>query len=712
MGSVSGELNDILSFDSTCEGVTVIDHIENRKCEICTSGHTSIQDAPTHGFTFPVDKATSINTSEILVKHNNSVYIWNHNNIVIEEISQGGTQSLPYGEYTIEIPFPIKLYISIDSKIEIKSTPENVRIRFDDSTKVLIGARSHHEKPSGTIKITEDTSDLMKAISYLGSGLKTTTCERSYPTLRGHPPTFNLSEDFMIPSVLEKPETGITIEVPENYREIFVIMPLAYYFGANVVPGETPLIKSSEGLVHDLGGTPREFEDEVERVLKQCFFLDCITRTEGYYQVKLHEREEIEPELELDFSDLYNQPISEQIRSYLSVPYDIISEHIPMWKNIAHVDIDPDNIEILPYLINDLSIIRSNQTSHTTFQKTNTHDDELDKYRKNKQPMSTDDDILNKNDIFRPGETPKEGKKLIEIPESRALEHTLVGDGIPTGATKAIHTAYKNQLDEDPTDGDIDIAVIVNDKKMVEEGVIVDDIYNSRDQLAPNTELQQQLTKSELRQIFNQEYDFLHYIGHIGENGFKCADGDLDVTKLKNISIRTFLLNACTSYQQAIGLIRSGSIAGIATIKPVLNSGAERIGKAVARLLNLGFPLISALDVAKSESIMGDNYIVIGDGGVNLTQPKGEIPSLCLISNGEKSFKTTYKTFPTKRENIGAITLPYAKDNKKYHLVSGDTGSFEMAKNELLRFILMGQMPIEFNSSLYWGNENEFVNQL
>jgi hypothetical protein len=373
----------------------------------------------------------------------------------------------------------------------------------------------------------------------------------------------------------------------------------------------------------------------------------------------------------------------------------------------------PENIEILPYLIDDLSVIHSAGDISATCDNpptTGGHSDNFNRRSHSNQSYFSPD--IESSSEFRSGETIDGEEAYVKVPTTDALENTWVGDGIPIGASKAEISSFENKLEQEPTDGNIDIAVIVNDEQMSKEGILVGEFFNTREKLPLTTELQHQLTVEELRDILDEEYDFLHYIGHIDESGFRCTDGQLDATKLNSVSVRTFLLNACTSYQQAIGLIESGAVAGIATTEPILNSGAERIGKAIARLLNLGFPLISALNIARSESIMGENYIVIGDGSVNLTQAKSGIPSLCQVYPVEDGLRMIYNTFLTNRKDIGTITMPYAKNNNKYFLTSGETGEFELDKNELLRFISMGEMPIKMGSSLYWGGENEFIKQL
>jgi hypothetical protein len=634
--------------------------------------------------------------------------------MMIEEFTLGDQKSLPHDQYTLEFSAPIKMYILTTCKINVHVKSDETILSFEGSEKVYIGVRSHHEKPSTTIKTTDKFEDLAQAISYFGSALKTTSCERSYPTLRGHPPNLSVDDRLNIPSILEKPETDITIEVPADYQSIFAVSSLAYYFGANINIGERAVIKSGGDVIHDLEDTSRRFEDEIKRVLKQCFFLDCICRTEGYYQVKLYEKDQIESKVDLNFDFLYDQSLGEQIRSYLTVPYQNVFSLIPAWKKTAHMSMNANNAEFLPYLANDLSIIQSKEETKT--EQPNLEHGETSSVRANKNERSSETLSRSGSKLQRrprSGDGEANSRELVEILESSSIEHTWIGREMPIGASKAILDSFKNRLNQTPTDGNIDIMIVVNDKKMSEEGTIVDDVYSSRNQIDLTTKLRHQLTTEELRAVLNQEYDFLHYIGHIDKAGFTCSDGQLDAADITKMNTSTFFLNACTSYQQAVELIKSGAVAGIATTEPVLNSGAERVGKTVARLLNSGFPIISALEIAKSESIMGGNYTVIGDGSTNLTQAESGIPSLCDIHrDSSDQFRTTYKTYPTRRKDLGTITIPYAKNNDSYFLTSGRTGTFEMDKNELIRFASMGNMPVKLDSNLYWGSENRFINQL
>lgn len=699
----------LLSFDTDCTGrIEVVDHIERRRCRINTQNDTEPEAIPAGKFHFPVDQGIAITTTELSLPYSAAVSIRNDTGLMIDQLKSGDDRSFPCSEYNIEFSTPIKLYLVIDVEFRIKITPNRVTIEFESSTEVYIGARSHHEHPAGEITTPPDPEKIMKAVSHLSSALKTTTCERSYPTLRGHPPEITLGDRLKIPQILTKPETGVKIETPPNIRSVCVISPLAYYFGADIIPGESHVIRTPQGFQHSLDNTEREFEGEVKRVLKQCFFLDCLTRTEGYYQVTLSEREHLNEKLNLDFATLYDETLPEQLERYLSISYNTIESYIPKWKQTVYMEAAPDNVEFLPFLINDLAAIHSAENADFSRHRVNDsigEDGTIVNRSTNNSTVGDDQDgLIRKNSKSRSGDGPKP-EEYIEIPECDSNEQTWVGDGIPIGASKSMISAFKNRLKRKPVRSDIEISVIVNDSQMMREGKVVDEVYATRKELGLNANVYNQLSTDELYKILQKDTDFLHYIGHIDKDGFECVNGKLDLRELENTGVDSFFLNACSSYRQAIELINTGSIAGIATVKPVLNSGAERVGKTVARLLNRGFPLIAALNIAKSESIMGNNYVVIGDGGLGLTQEIGGTPSSCKISRNEDMFSVKYKTHLTRRKNIGSITIPHVEGVQEFYLTSGYTGEFILNIDDLLRFLSTENMPVKIDSKLYWSAE-------
>ena len=107
------------------------------------------------------------------------------------------------------------------------------------------------------------------------------------------------------------------------------------------------------------------FEKGVEQTLKQVFLLDCVTRTEGVYDIEPRARSDLEPILDIDWAALYDRPPAEQVATYLEVPYALVSDSIPEWRLTVHVEPTTETVEQVPFVVDDLAIVRSADTSPT-----------------------------------------------------------------------------------------------------------------------------------------------------------------------------------------------------------------------------------------------------------------------------------------------------------------------------------------------------------
>jgi hypothetical protein len=636
-----------------------------------------------------------VTTQRLSIPHSVVGYVRHRDGRPIAEVTKGDKQAFSENRYRIELTTPIKLYAVVDSGFEIATSDEELTIDFGEASDVILGTRTLHDRPAATVTITDDPGDLMKAVSSFGSALKTTSCERSYPTLRGHPPAVKQGDTFSIPDALDIPDTGIKIKTPRKHGAIYAVSSLAYYLGATIVPGEDSVITTDTGFVHRLDKTPGGFEQEVERVLKQCFFLDCITRTEGHYPVDLHERTQVEDKVPLSFPDLYGQPITDQIEAYLNIPYDVIEPHVPQWKLTVHVEPGPGSVEALPFVTQELAAIRPLRS--TKLKKTANETTEslgIDEFVRAREPNLPSDQT--QVDI--------RSEPAVRINKTDALEDMWIGDGVPVGASKGLIEAFWNHLSRTPSDGDIDITVVMNEIGMTDEGREVNEVYGSRERLPFDVTVVEQLTTEELRTILRAETDFLHYIGHIDERGFECSDGKLDASDIAKTGVDAFFLNACKSYQQGMHLIKSGAIAGVTTLTPIPNDEAEEVGKKLARLLNLGFPLYAALYVLD----MGqeyNTYTVMGDSSLNIVQPDVGIASSMKLRKGSKQYNAVYYTYPTNWVPIGSITKPFIDKTDEYFLASGETGEFTLSEPKLNEFVSLGEFPVITKSRIYWDDE-------
>jgi hypothetical protein len=693
-----------IRFEAEGEDITIVDTVERRRYSLTLSTASAPAERSADRFRFPIDAAVAVETDAIALPTTIVVYVRDDDGEMLAETGQFADERFPEGEYSLELCAPMKIYARVRGPLSVTADADGMCVEFPERTTVELGARSKHDRPAGTITTTDDPEDVMAAVSALGSSLKTTSPERSYPTLRGHPPTIERGDRLSIPEPFAPPETGIRIELPAEYRYVYVVASLAYYLGATVEPAEPgvePRIVTDSGYVHPLG-TGEAFEREVERTLKRTFFLDCLTRTEGLYPIDLHERRRVEDAVDLDFADLYDRSPASRLEAYLEVPYDVIEPQFPDWKLTSHVDPTADSVEMLPFLVNDLAVIRMPAAGPAPAPTS-------------EPEASAVEGFLRSPDSERSaGGTAVQSPSLgacVEPETADSLEQAWVGSETPMGASKATPQAYRNRLDREQSSGDIGIVVVCNDPEMEVERGLVDSVYGSREELPFDVRVQRNLRTDELAAVLETDTDFLHYIGHIESEGFECPDGRLDATDLDRVGVDAFLLNGCRSYDQGMALIDGGAIGGIATLTDVANAGAVSIGSDLARLLNCGFPLRAALEVAKEDSVIGEQYLVVGDGGMTIAQPEGGTPCLYEIEQSGEEYEVSIRTHVNSGDGMGSMLRPTVEGGVNYYLNSGHIDTFRMTKDELGTF-LFTTMPIKFDGELFWSDEvdlNEFL---
>lgn len=669
------------------DGLEIIDPIERRRYTLYTSDPVAPVAADPDEFRVPVETAVEIETDAISFPTLELLYVRDDAGNMIAELEPGMAESFPDGTYSLEPSGLIKIYVRIDEAFDVHADVGNTTIEFDGPTAVQVGSRSLHERPATTVTITDDPEGVLAAISTFGSALKTTSPERSFPTLRGHPPAVELAETRSIPDALEPPTEDVWIEVPAAYEYAYPIAPLSYYLGVPVEVGSDPRIVG-DGIDYSLDRGD-SFEACVERTLKRTFLLDCVTRTEGLYQVDLHERHVVEPRLDLQFDELYDAPLADRLRAFLAVDHAAVEDVIPDWKLATHVDADPENIEALPYLAGDLAVVKIADGD----------------------PVSREAIESGTTQAFVRGSATSQRGTAIEDttfvePTKRvnALEEAWVGEGTPLAATQTVTEAYRNRIGRSPSTGSIDISVICNAAAMADERDVVDDVYGSRADLPFEVTVHRNTTTAELAALLAEPREFVHYIGHIDENGVRCEDGRLDASTLDEIAVDAFFLNACQSYEQGMELIRAGAIGGIVTLSDVVNYGAIRIGRTVARLLNCGFPLRAALDVARGESVIGSQYIVVGDGSLSIVQPESGTPQMYEIDDHGERFDVRVEAFGAE-PGMGCMFLPYIGDNDRHYLASGSTGWFDVEIDDFREYLGLENVPVRVDETLSWSYE-------
>lgn len=671
-------------------GLEVYDSIEQRHLHVRTSRPVAPEPTDSDGFCYPVDAACTIETESIVFDQRYFVNLRDGEGEWNKKIETGETIPLERDVQFLELSGPIKLYCRITDPGRIEIGIDSIHLVFEDESEITIGARSLHEKPAGTIRTPDEPEAMMEAVSTLSSALKTTSPERTWPTLRGYPPLIERGDDLEIPSGLTRPETDVTLEVPVTYRNLYTVAPLAFYLGAEIRPGAEPTL-STPVFEHTLGDEGR-FEDEVATLLKQSFFLDCLARTEGLYENDLYERQRLDGKLPFDLATVYDLALPDRLARYLEVPYDHIEPYVPRWPLTAHVPADPETVELLPFIVNELGIIREPR-GETVTAPTGTPSGQAGLAR------ST---TLDREPVDAP---PKRDRQFV-VPEvnDESLEHAWFGDHVPQTASKATIEAYRSQLSRDARSQSIEILLVCNDVRMLEEHDLLDDVYGNRELLPFDVTSEFGVSSDDLARLLTEGgFDFLHYIGHATPEGLECPNGKLDVRTLEEVDLDVFFLNACSSYDQGLALVRRGAFGGVSTLRDVDNEHAVEIGKTMARLLNLGFPLRAALEIARENSLRMADYLIVGDGSADLAQTEGGAPVLVKLDR-ESGTQFTFSicSYPTKEYKLGSATASNIAAVEDRHLTSGNTPATCVPETSLQNYLTWTNPPMVVDGEIRW----------
>ncbi|WP_247731616.1 hypothetical protein [Halovivax limisalsi] len=681
-------------------GLKLFDSNEQRQLSIRTDRPASPDTSVSDRFCFPVDSTCRIDAETLIFDQKYLVNIHDVSGRADVRLEAGDTYELDSSTQFVGMDGPMKLYCRIADEGTITMGMNSIKITFDRPVSIEFGARSLHERPAGTITTPDDPRSVMDAITALGSALKTDTAERSWPTLRGHPPLIELGEEFSVDTTNTPPETGVTIETPPTYEDLFTIAPLSFYLGADLVPGPEPAVHTDSER-YELG---REvpLEDDVGETLKQLFFLDCLVRTEGVYQYDLHERETLESTLPRSPSTLYGMPLPKQLEYYLEVDYETVRPHLPRWPLTAYVPPRSSSAELLPFVVNELGIVRQPEGTTETIR---TDVDTAAPAR-----ASAAGPLVRSASQHR-NPSPSEGAESLSVVEpavtDSSIEHAWFGDSIPRGASKATVEGYRNQLDRGSRTQSIEILLVCNDSRMLDEHDVLDETYGSREILPFEVDSAFGVASDDLAELLETGgYDFLHYIGHATADGLRCPDGELDVRSLSSVDLGVFFLNACQSYEQGLALARNGAFGGVATLGDVINEHAVESGAALARLLNLGFPLRVALEVVADQTVLGDQYLIVGDGSVDIAQTDGGAPTLVEVDRATgDEHEVRFNLYPAKEFRIGSVTSPNIESVRKLFLLPIQDIRAAVASDELRNYFSWTEMPVIYDGALQWNTD-------
>lgn len=356
-----GMVGSLVSFEVDGSTVRVTDELGGGVQRLETESSPTLQPALEDLFHFPVDMAASFRTSAFEIRQQISVLLRDEAGNVLVEAAEEPYEA-PRGTYYLEVSGSVKTYVRVpDAEITFEYTgalyESPVRVVLSDERTVSVGARSTHSRPEATITVPDDPAARMEAFSYLGSSIKEFSPERSWSTLRGHPPRIVGGEALDVPSSLSRPDTGITVTVPENHADVYRVAPLAFYFGASIEPGEEPTFQLPNGYSEPLRTPDRTLEESVERIVSVSFMLDTLARQDGYVPVAIREYESVAPHLPFYPESLAEEPLADQLLEYLEAPEEPVLDALPRWPVSAVLRPDPGDVSVIPYLLDSMATI-------------------------------------------------------------------------------------------------------------------------------------------------------------------------------------------------------------------------------------------------------------------------------------------------------------------------------------------------------------------
>ncbi|WP_440765212.1 hypothetical protein [Natronorubrum sp. DTA7] len=679
--------------------------------ELSVQGGELVVDGPGPDIQRPVDETAVVTTNELRFPHA-VAYAFSLGSDEQHELDPDGSPlSLPPGEYVVDIDTEIKTYLRFSGAATIEKTDgfEETVVTFPDRVRVIVGFRSHHELPAGTITVPDTPDGLAAGITHLAASHKTDGPDRTYPTLRGHPSLLEHGDALEIPDCIRDDfsESGIELVVPPEYESLFVTAPLAYYLQATVRTsdhrGTTPVrptLRVPEFAVETSLSPMPELERDVERLLRKVFFLDCLVRNAGPYGTDLAELSVLEV-LGLDADELYEASPQERLATYLDVPYTAIEHRLPDWHLSTYVSPRYESIESLPFLLDRLSMIYTPRTSELEGRELVERSLE-DFYRGGSRDSGPGTAVLDR------ASAGKVASVDIVKPELRnGRVHGWLADGVPIDVFKTTLNAYHNRLDFIERSSDsTSICVVLNDPEMAGEHDDVARIYRQRsEELTMDVTVEESLTTADLARVFEDDHDFVHYIGHCETDGLRCPDGYLSTDSLGRCNAQTFFLNACGSYYEGMGLIEKGSVAGAVTFTKVLNDHAIKVGSTFAKLLVHGFSIERAMGLARRRIMMGKDYAVVGDGTHSLGQGEHQLPITITLEELESEGDQYLATFDCYSTRVmGSYYFPHTEDNE-YAYLCGGTSNFTLSESGVHSLLRETDASVIYDGDLYWSKE-------
>lgn len=598
--------SDKISFSVERSGeLRIRDELSGGCFTVQVDGSPTLAPAKSDWFVFPVDAAVWVETSTIAFPKTLSSVLRDADGEFIGALSQG-SWPLDGRETFLEINGALKTY----AYFENQAGTENARISltgdggtkvtFEEPVRFVLGVRSRHERPAETITVPDNPHAVRQVLPYLAGAVKEWSAERSWPTLRGHPPRLEVGDVLHIPSSLSKPDTGVEIACPPRLESLYRVAPLVYYLGADVVDGDVPELRLRGGYTESLG-TGADLESSVDRLLAHCFILDSLVRGEGYVSLPRYEYDELAPQLPFYPPELDALSIPEQLLEYLEVPHESLTEAIPEWPLTGVLQPTIDDAEHLPHLLNRLARVHVDSGDEAA-------DD-------------ADDSVLT------------------------GVTQSPVSEGQTALSKTGWRTALEFELDEAQGAS----VVMIGEAGL--PGVFARTDWEAFGVEAPHPTLERReaVSRSELRSLLEADHLYVHFGNEVTADGFSCSDGCLRFADVDDVGAAAVSFSwTAPDVAPAEALIESGAIVAVSFGDGDAGADAERL----ARYLTLGYPVVESARLAECADVR-----FAGNASTAIVSSQdGRAPIICdLTSLDRDHHQLSLRYAPTPLYGMGSV---------------------------------------------------------
>lgn len=492
-----------------------------------------------------------------------------------------------------------------------------------------------HKKDGRMAYTSPDTSGIFNCVSSVCSDHAIGSPDKSNPLFRGVPPSIKIVEGF---EGVEPLQHAFSFHLPPDLRYLYSAAPLAYYLGTPIERSDRPYISFDHREPLELPSV-KGFETFASEALRHTFYMDCAVRYEARSGSCLPGMN-IRKLSGYSAQEIYDMSMEERF-----LLYENIVPCMPnRWHMASYLDPLVKSVETLPFLLRSLSAIYAPEGRAAS-------EREIVASTVMKPCADIPTTIASENRW-------EEQSAVIPSLHGSASNYWF-SSGYPVDAVKSSHQALESRRRFDIAKGrGASLLIICNESSMEGEARAIEkELIGAK----CDVEILRDASAREFADAFSTGYNIVEFIGHCTEDGFKCGDRHVHASDIVEDHTAMFFFNSCSSHSEALRLMEKGSACGIAAMFRMLEDAALDVSRNFYRMFGAGYSALTSLNAAKECSVLGNEYLLLGDGTYSCFESSGALPFfkisrrdggyslLCTIDNMDK----------------GSIVTSWHRSNKK-----------------------------------------------